>query len=39
MNRIAKNTDRLENIEKDIAIMRSSFQDVVNRGLILRKTA
>lgn len=39
MERIAKNTDRLENIERDIAIMRSSFQDVVNRGLILRKTA
>lgn len=39
MERIAKNTDRLENIEKDIAIMRNSFQDVVNRGLILRKTA
>ena len=39
MERIAKNTDRLENIERDIAIMRSSFQDVENRGLILRKTA
>jgi len=39
MERIAKNTDRLENIERDIATMRSSFQDVVNRGLILRKTA
>ena len=38
MERIAKNTDRLENIERDIAIMRSSFQDVVNRGVILRKT-
>ena len=36
MERIAKNTDRLENIERDIAIMRSSFQDVVNRGLFLR---
>ena len=37
MERIAKNTDRLENIEKDIATMRSSFQEILNKGLILRK--
>lgn len=39
LERIAKNTDRLETIEKDISTMRSSFQDIVNRGLILRKSA
>lgn len=39
LERIAKNTDRLETIEKDISLMRSSFQDIVNRGLILRKSA
>lgn len=39
LERIAQNTDRLETIEKDISLMRSSFQDIVNRGLILRKSA
>lgn len=39
LERIAKNTDRLETIEKDISTMRSGFQDIINRGLILRKTA
>lgn len=39
LERIATNTDRLENIERDISSMRSSFQDIVNRGVILRKSA
>lgn len=38
LERIAKNTDRLETIEKDIRTMRGSFQDIVNRGLIIRRT-
>lgn len=38
LERIAKNTDRLAVIEKDVSTMRSSFQEIVNRGLILRKS-
>ena len=38
LERIAKNTDRLETIEKDIRTIRGGFQDVVNRGLIIRRT-
>ena len=37
LERIARNTDRLENIEKEMGTTRSLFQDVVNKGLILRK--
>lgn len=39
MNRIAANTDRLENMEKDIRSMRGSMIDILNKGLIIRKTA
>lgn len=39
MNRIAANTDRLENIEKDIRSMRNSMIDMLNKGLLMRKTA
>lgn len=39
MNRIAANTDRLENIEKDIRSMRSSMIDMLNKGLIIRKAS
>ena len=39
LERIARNTDRLENIEKEMGTTRSLFQDVVNKGLILRKNA
>ena len=39
LERIARNTDRLENIEKEMSTTRSLFQDVVNKGLILRKSA
>lgn len=39
MNRIAANTDRLENIEKDIRSMRNSMIDMLNQGLLIRKTA
>lgn len=38
LNRIAKNTDRLEPIEKDISIMRSTLQTMLNKGLIMRKS-
>lgn len=39
MNRIAANTDRLENIEKDIRSMRNSMIDMLNKGLIMRKAS
>lgn len=39
MNRIASNTDRLENIEKDIRSIRNSMIDMLNKGLLMRKTA
>ena len=39
LERIARNTDRLENIEKEMGTTRSLFQDVVNKGLILRKNS
>lgn len=39
MNRIAANTDRLENIEKDIRTMRNGVIDMINKGLLIRKTA
>ena len=39
MNRIAANTDRLENIENDIRSMRNSMIDMLNKGLLIRKTA
>lgn len=39
MNRIAANTDRLENIEKDIRTMRGCMIDMINKGLLMRKTA
>ncbi|SEF86119.1 hypothetical protein [Parabacteroides chinchillae] len=38
LNRIANNTDRLENIEKDITSMRSNFQQIINNGILLRKS-
>lgn len=37
MARIARNTDRLEAIEKDIRATRSAMQDILNKGLIMRK--
>ena len=39
LERIATNTDRLKKIEEEMSTTRSLFQDVVNRGLILRKSA
>lgn len=39
LERIARNTDRLETIERDMATTRSLFQDVANKGLILRRNA
>lgn len=38
LNRIANNTDRLENIEKEITSMRSNFQQIINNGILLRKS-
>lgn len=37
LNRIASNTDRLEDIEKDIRLMRNGVMEMVNKGLIMRK--
>lgn len=37
LTRIAANTDRLENIEKDMKAMRGHMQDMLNKGLIMRK--
>ena len=39
LERIARNTDRLEKIEAEATTTRSLFQEIVNRGLILRKGA
>ena len=39
MERIARNTDRLEAIERDMASMRGGMQDIINRGILLRKTS
>lgn len=39
MERIARNTDRLESIERDMASMRGGMQDIINRGILLRKTS
>ena len=39
LERIARNTDRLAAIEKEVATTRGLCQDVVNKGLILRRTA
>lgn len=39
LNRIASNTDRLEDIEKDIRLMRNGVMEMVNRGLIMRKAS
>ncbi|RHO65717.1 hypothetical protein DW083_20305 [Parabacteroides sp. AF48-14] len=37
MNRIAANTDRLENIEKDIRRIRDNTLDMLNQGILIRK--
>ena len=39
LNRIAKNTDRLEAIEKNVRETRVFIQDMANRGILLRKSA
>lgn len=39
LQRIAVNTDRLEAIEKDIRATRTGIQDMINRGILLRKSA
>ena len=39
LERIARNTDRLEAIDKNIATLRGDMQDIRNKGIILRRTA
>ena len=37
LNRIANNTDRLEQIEKSTVAMQKNLQSIVNKGLLMRK--
>lgn len=37
LNRIANNTDRLEQIEKSTVAMQKDLQSIVNKGLLMRK--